>query len=175
MFGKCLECEEERKWAVGELQHLNRMKDWMHLAVSENICQRDGKVKLEDIIDSLKKDLWNHPQDIKEGYTHTSPMMLAEVMVKFLDGEAAELDFYGLCESKSVRFSGISSFTADKQSVQYLQEYLSEHLKYKRQMDDFGEKYGEKWGGFVKELDWIEWQGHMEFLIHRMQSAACFK
>ena len=129
---------------------------------------KDGKVKLEDIIDSLKKDLWNHPQDIKEGYTHTSPMMLAEVMVKFLDGETAELDFYGLCESKSVCFSGISSFTADKQSIQYLQKYLSEHLKYKRQMDDFGEKYGEKWGGFVKELDWIEWQGHMEFLIHRM-------
>ena len=88
--------------------------------------------------------------------------------MKFLDGEAAELDFYGLCESKSIRFSGISSFTADKQSIKYLQEYLSEHLKYKRQMDDFGEKYGEKWGGFVKELDWIEWQEHMEFLIHRM-------
>lgn len=35
-------------------------------------------------------------------------------------------------------------------------------------MDDFGEKYGEKWGGWVKELDWIEWQKYMEFLIHRM-------
>lgn len=88
--------------------------------------------------------------------------------MKFLDGETAELDFYDLCESKSVRFSGISSFTADKESIQYLQEYLSEHLKYKHQMDDFGEKYGEKWGGFVKEPDWIEWHGHMEFLIHRM-------
>ena len=27
---------------------------------------------------------------------------------------------------------------------------------------------GRKWGGWLKEKDWISWQSHMEFLIGRM-------
>ena len=80
------------------------------LAAIRTQVQKEGRLKLEDILAELKKDAWNAPADVRRCESHTSPMMLAEVMIKFLDGYAAELDF-GETYRKDKRFSCLSSFT----------------------------------------------------------------
>lgn len=122
----------------------------------------DGKVKLEDMLSQLKNDEWNAPENVVDGNAHSSPMMLAEVMVKYLDGDIKELDF-GQENQKKHLFSGISSFTAIKESVQWIRDYLSDTLKYSRERASDVPR-----SGWFKEQDWLDWQEHMEFLIHRM-------
>ena len=122
----------------------------------------DGKLKLENIISQLKSDEWNAPENVSDGNPHSSPMMLAEVMVKFLDRDIKELDF-GQENKKKPLFSSISSFTATKESVQWIRDYLSDTLKYSRERANDVPR-----SGWFKEQDWLDWQEHMEFLIHRM-------
>ena len=89
------------------------------LAAIRTQIQKDGTLKLEDILAELKRDAWNAPVDVHRCEAHTSPMMLAEVIVRFLDGCAAELDF-GETYQKDKRFSCLSSFTGEKATIQWL-------------------------------------------------------
>ena len=61
-----------------------------------------------------------------------------------------------------------SSFTASKESLQWVREYLSETLFYSRKCAKEQEKSGVLWGGWFQERDWKHWQAHMEKLIGRM-------
>ena len=53
------------------------------LAAIRTQIQKDGTLKLEDILAELKRDAWNAPVDVHRCEAHTSPMMLAEVIVRF--------------------------------------------------------------------------------------------
>ena len=53
----------------------------------------DGQLDLGEMLERLKKDRWNAPCDVKLGCAHTSPMALAEIVVKYLDGDPGSLDY----------------------------------------------------------------------------------
>ena len=132
------------------------------LAAIRTQIQKDGTLKLEDILAELKRDAWNAPVDVHRCESHTSPMMLADVIVRFLDECAAELDF-GEIYQKDKRFSRFSSFTGEKATIQWLRDYLSDTLKYSCERAENTPRCG-----WFKEQDWIGWQEHMEHLILRM-------
>ena len=116
----------------------------------------DGNLKLDALIELMKENQWSLP-DISDGESHSGAMALAEVMVKFLDGDISELD---------KRFGDVLSFTANKDSVRWISDYLSNTLDYKIK----DAVHGSKWGGWFKEQDWIAWQDHMKLLIDRMDT-----
>ena len=120
-----------------------------------------GDVKLQQMIDWLRADSWNVPPEASEGVSHTSPMALAELIVKFQEQDFSALD--GIRGDK--KFSSLSSFTASEESLQWVREYLSETLFYSRKYAKDQEKSGVLWGGWFQERDWNHWQEHMEELI----------
>ncbi|WP_270809988.1 DUF4259 domain-containing protein [Hungatella effluvii] len=124
---------------------------------------KDGKLELGKIIEGLKKDIWNAPPDVREGVKHTSPMALAEIIVKFLNGEAEELDYDDEWAIDDNKFHLINSFIASKESISWLRNYLSDTLQHAIE----NEKYW-KWGGWFEEKNWIGWQKHMALLVSRL-------
>ena len=123
-----------------------------------------GDVELRQMLACLKADSWNAPPEVSEGVSHTSPMAVAELIVKFQEKDFSALD--GIRGDK--KFSSLSSFTASKESLQWVREYLSETLFYSRKCAKEQEKSGVLWGGWFQERDWKHWQAHMEKLIGRM-------
>lgn len=120
---------------------------------------RDGMVELGKILEALKQDEWNAPPEIKEAPSHTSVMALAEVMVKLLDRDFRQLDY-------DDKFCNLTSFTAFRESVRWLRDYLSEtlhsHIEHA--------KFDGGFGGWFKEKDWIGWQKHMSALVERFDT-----
>lgn len=125
----------------------------------------DGKLYLEKIIEALCQDNWNVPADVKNAESHTSSLALAEMLIKFLDGDIDDLDYKESWTANDRKFSSITSFTASRESVLWLRDYISDTLEYARENVKFRIQYGEKWGGWFKEKDWIGWQEHMTVLI----------
>lgn len=134
------------------------------IGLIRNHLPEQGDVKLQQMIDWLRADSWNAPPEVSEGVSHTSPMALAELIVKFQEQDFSVLD--GIREDK--KFSSLSSFTASKESLQWVREYLSETLFYSRKCAKEQEMSGVLWGGWFQERDWKCWQAHMEKLIGRM-------
>lgn len=130
----------------------------------------DGKLDLEKIIEALCQDKWNVPADVKNSESHTSPMALAEMLVKFLDRDIDDLDYKESWAAYDSKFSAITSFTASRESVQWLRDYISDTLEHARENAKFRIQYGEKWGGWFKEKDWIGWQDHMADLVNRLDT-----
>ena len=52
----------------------------------------DGKLELETLLEALKRDSWNAPPDVEMAGAHTSVMALAELTLKFVDGDVKSLD-----------------------------------------------------------------------------------
>jgi len=132
----------------------------------------DGNLELGKIIEALKKDEWNKPLDIADSHSHTSPMALAEIMVKFLDQDISDLDYDDEWAATDNKFGSITSFTADKESVQWLRDYLSNSLNAAREDAEFMQSMDEedRWGGWFEEKDWHGWQNHMSTLVGRMDA-----
>ena len=124
----------------------------------------DGRLELEKLIGALRQDSWNAPSDVTDGESHTSPMALAEVVVKFLDRDLDGLDYDGDWAAQDKKFNTITSFTASRDSVRWLRDYLSDTLKYAVK----NAEKGHKWGGWFQKKDWIDWQNHMAVLIGRL-------
>ena len=76
-------------------------------------------------------------------------MAVAELIVKFQEKDFSALD--GIRGDK--KFSSLSSFTASKESLQWVREYLSETLFYSRKCAKEQEKSGVLWGGWFQERD----------------------
>jgi len=133
----------------------------------------DGKPELWKIIEAMKKDEWCVP-DITNGESHTGPMALAEILVKFLDQDIGELDYDEEWAANDNKFSALTSFTATKESVQWLRDYISDSLKFKKEDAEFQAKQGihewDQWGGWFKEENWHGWQNHMSMLIDRLDT-----
>lgn len=55
--------------------------------IREHLPQ-DGKLDLGKCIEAIQMAGWSVP-DVTEGYSHTGPMVLAEILVKFLDRDIA--------------------------------------------------------------------------------------
>ena len=128
----------------------------------------DGQLDLGEMLERLKKDRWNAPCDVKLGCAHTSPMALAEIVVKYLDGDPGSLDYDEEWAAEDNKFRSITSFTASRASLRELRDYLADTLKYARIRAERQIKAGELPGGWFDPKDWDGWQKHMEGLIHRL-------
>ena len=124
----------------------------------------DGKLELGAIIDALRRDDWNAPSDASLAQSHSSPMALAEIITNFMDGNAGGMDYGEEWAAQANKFSAITSFTASRESVRWLRDYLCDTLKYAVQ----DAENGRKWGGWFEKKDWIGWQEHMATLISRL-------
>lgn len=124
----------------------------------------DGRLELGNMIAALRQDEWNVPPEPAEAGSHTSPMALAEIMVRFLNRNAGSLDHTGAWAWEENKFSAVTSFTASREDVKWLRDYLADTLKYSMQ---HAEK-GEKWSGWFQKEDWKSWQNHMAMLIGRL-------
>ena len=91
---------------------------------------KDGRVELENLMEALRKDDWNTPPDVCDGQSHTSPMALAEIVVKFLDRDMDGLDYEGEWAAQDRKFGAVTSFSASKESIRWLRDYLTDTLKY---------------------------------------------
>lgn len=126
----------------------------------------DGRLELEKLLEVLRQDSWNAPPDVMDGESHTGPLALAEIVVKFLDRDMEGLDYSGEWAVQDKKFSSVISFSASKESVRWLRDYISDTLKYARE----NAADGRKWGGWFEEKDWIGWQEHMEGLAERLEA-----
>lgn len=133
--------------------------------IRENL-PKDGKLELSDLIKKLQNDSWNKPPDVKEGVSHTSLMALAEMMVKFLDGEIKSMDYE--VDTEENKFCSMDSFLASKDSISWIRSYLSDTLHYAIKNEPADALCGWKWGGWFEEKNWIGWQRHMKDLISRL-------
>jgi hypothetical protein len=142
------------------------------------ILPEDGKLELGKIIEALRQDEWNAPSDVTLGESHTSPMALAEILVKFLDRDISDLDYDEEWAKDDNKFSSITSFTVSKESIQWLRDYLSDTLKYAKENAEFRAEHGnDEWdqrNGWREEEDWLGWQSHLSALVSRMDSLLAF-
>lgn len=133
----------------------------------------DGKLKLEKIVDAMRQDEWSVP-DVTDGLSHTGPMALAEIIVKFEDRNIGDLDYDEEWAAHDNKFSAVKSFTVTKESVQWLRDYLSDTLKYAKEKAAFRAEHGnDEWdqrNGWREEKDWLGWQNHLTTLVSRMDS-----
>ena len=133
----------------------------------------DGKLELKTMLALLQSDDWCSPPEPAEGHSHTSPMALAELMVKFMDQNLEGLDYDDPQLAQEKKFASITSFTADRESIQWVKKYLSATLRHSRIIAEFQAKEGQPRGGWFDEKDWFGWQTHMEQLIGRMDQLLC--
>ena len=132
------------------------------LMYMEDMLPADGHLVLKDIMSRMEKDDWCRPVPAKEGRTHTSPMVLAEIILYYTKNKRTNMCHIDrvFCSPRH-SYRNITSFSADKGSLRWIKNYLSETLKSNRQnaMDhkDFGQWY--------KVEDYHKWQDHMEKLI----------
>jgi len=134
----------------------------------------DGKMELGKIIEAMKMDERCVP-DVTNGESHTGPMALAEILMKFNDQDISALDYDEEWAVNDHKFSTLTSFTATKESIQWLRDYLSDTLKFKKEDAEFKAEYGEKWGGWFKKKDWQDWQNHMSILVSRLDTLLAYQ
>lgn len=114
----------------------------------------DGKLELDKIIKTMRKEkkLTLIP-DVTEGWSHSGPMVLAEIIVKFADQDFSNLDYDEDWAADEKKFKSITSFVATRESIQWLRDYLSETLNHKLADVEWQSKQGysdwDKWGGLV--------------------------
>ena len=73
---------------------------------------KDGKLELETLLEALKRDSWNAPPEVEMAGSHTSVMALAELMLKFVDGDVKSLDDEEDWDREKHKFCSVTSFTA---------------------------------------------------------------
>jgi len=135
----------------------------------------DGKASLTELLEALKDDAWSCPEEISSGASHSSPMMLAEIVVKFLDGDLKGLDYEDDSLNKAKRFGAITSFQASRESIAWIRTYLNDTLQFAQEEAKPGNPEGRRWAGWLKEEDWNAWQEHMKNLIGRMDELLVLK
>ncbi len=124
----------------------------------------NGSLKLEELIQALRQDNWNAPSEISSGESHTSPMALAEIVIKFADHDMDGLDYAGEWAVKDKKFGSITSFEASKESLRWLRDYLVDTL----QSAVKNAEQGRKWNGWFEKKNWVGWQEHMAALAGRL-------
>ncbi|MCL2697524.1 MAG: DUF4259 domain-containing protein [Oscillospiraceae bacterium] len=128
-----------------------------------DILPQDGNLKLKVLIKAMHTKDWGVP-DVADAHSHSSPMAVTEIIAKFLDGDAGGLDYDEDWAAEHNKFRDIITFSADKESIGWLRDYLSDTVKYAKE----NAEYGHKWNGWFKEKDWLGWQEHMSELTERL-------
>ena len=128
----------------------------------------DGKLELEALLEALKQDSWNAPPEVETAGSHTSVMALAELMLKFVTGKVKSLDYDGEWGKEDHKFDSITSFTAHRDTIQWIRNYIFDTLLNVKKHAIFQAENGEKWGGWFEEKNWIGWQEHMAELVSRL-------
>ena len=130
----------------------------------------DGKLELETLVETLKRDSWNAPPEVETAGSHTSVMVLAELMLKFVDGDVKSLDSEEDWNREEHQFCSVTSFTASKETVHWIRNYLFDTLHHVKKHAGSQTEDGGKWGGWFEEKNWIGWQEHMTELVSRLDT-----
>jgi hypothetical protein len=137
---------------------------------------KDGQVELVQIIKAFQADengKWYIP-DVLDGNSHTGPMALTEIMMKFIDGDISDLDYDEDWAVDDNKFSNLSSFAADKESIRWLRNYITETLEQRIKHSDILKKNSkddwDQFGGWFREEDWNGWQSYMKALACRLDT-----
>ncbi len=128
-----------------------------------HILPEDGELDLGTVIEALKADDVRLP-DTQDAESHSSPMALAEIIVKLVDHDMDSLDYDDEYFAGERKFSDLTSFSASKESLRWLRDYLIDTLQSARQ---WAGREG-NWNGWFEEKNWIGWQEHMATLVGRL-------
>lgn len=130
----------------------------------ERMLPKDGHLRLENL--SWGRDCWDAYEDVcEDGKAHTKPMVLAEIIMAYLDGEQYRLYAGSDKKSKEMNFSKITQFEGKRKTVMVIRDYLKDMLRRSRER---GKEY--QWNGWLKEENWIGWQDHVGNLIKRLDN-----
>lgn len=128
-----------------------------------SILPSDGRMKLAAVVAALQREQVLLP-DVCDAEAHSSPMALAELIVKFTDHDMDGLDYDEEWAKKNKRFSDLISCESSKESLRWVRDYLLDTLKYARRN---AQQNGD-WNGWLQKADWTAWQEHMEALAARL-------
>lgn len=123
----------------------------------------NGRLELAAVVEALKRERVCLPP-VYDGEAHSSPVALAELIVKLADQDMAGLDYNGKWAGKDKRFDSLTSCMASRESLRWIRDYLADTLAYAREN---AERNGD-WNGWFAKEDWDAWQDHMEALAGRL-------
>ena len=121
--------------------------------ISSGVAEQDFPVTVNEVT----------IQDEPKGVVVLSPN-LAEVIMAYLDGEQYRLYGGSDKKSKEMNFAKITQFEGKRKTVMVIRNYLKDMLRRSRERS---KEY--QWNGWLKEENWIGWQGHVENLIKRLE------
>ena len=103
-------------------------------------------------METLKRDSWNAPPEVETAGSHTSVMVLAELMLKFVDGDVKSLDSEEDGIERSINFCSVTSFnTASKETVHWIRNYLFDTLHHVKKHAGSQTEDGGKWGDGLRK------------------------
>ena len=115
----------------------------------EKILPKDGHLQLEKLSGGSK--CWDAYGDVcEDGKVHTKPMVLAEVIMAYLDGEQYRLYGGSDKKSKEMNFAKITQFEGKRKTVMVIRNYLKDMLRRSRERS---KEY--QWNGWLKEENWL--------------------
>lgn len=129
---------------------------------------KDGRLTLKNLLESLQNSEWSAADDPQLGHSHTSPLAVTELIFKIQDNDYTSVDYEEDWAKEYPRFQDLSSFTADKESLLWLKDYLTKNLAAARNnAANYTDPFDPYNGWFYKE-NWEGWQQHMETMIERL-------
>ena len=128
-----------------------------------DLLPSNGRLNLAAVVAAIQEEQVRLP-DVKEAQAHSSPMALAELLVKLAGHDMGGLDYDGEWAKKRRRFADVTSCEAPKESLRWVRDYLADTLKYARE----NAQQNGNWNGWIEEKNGAAWQGHMEGLVSRL-------
>ncbi len=134
--------------------------------IKKNLPQ-DRNLTLKTLLDTVKKSEYYTEGESKIGDSHPSPLTITEIIFKIKDNDFKEIDYEW--DKPGEKYSTLGSFTADKESLIWLKDFLTDNLASARQNTEPKEgKIVHEYNGWFFKDNWIGWQKHMETLIERL-------
>lgn len=133
-----------------------------------NRLPKDGRLTLKSLLESIQNSEWRGLDDPQLGNSHTSPLAVAELIFKIQDNDYTAVDYEEEWAKEYPKFQELSSFTADKESLLWLKDYLKENLAAARNNAVNSTDPVDPYNGWFYEKNWEEWQRHMETMIERI-------
>lgn len=134
-----------------------------------NRLPKDGRLTLKSLIEFVQNsNEWSEFDDPQLGNSHTSPLTVAELIFKIQDNDYTAVDYEEEWAKEYPKFQELSSFTADKESLLWLKDYLKENLAAARNNAVNSTDPVDPYNGWFYKENWEEWQRHMETMIERM-------
>ena len=134
---------------------------------------KNGELQLGKILEKMQKEQVRLPA-VEDAESHTGPMALAETIVKFINKDMDKLDYDEDWATEDNKFGELTSFIADKESIKWLRDYISDSLEnvieYAKFRAQQGSSVEDQCGGWFEEKNWIGWQKHMSELVERMDT-----